>query len=238
MFKIAYSAGHYIGTSGKRVPKELDPSQTREWTLNDRVARHFAAAAAEYEDVQLLRCDDPTGKKEVTLAARCKKANDWGADFYLDIHHNAGINLGNGGGIVAYAYKEGTTAAKYRDAIYSACIAAGGLKGNRSNPTAAKGYYVLTHTDANAVLMEYGFMDSRKDCPVILTDEYSKLVAYATMAGIAKQAGLKKKPQQESSGVIYRVQVGAFSKKANAEKLLAEVKAAGFKDAYIKEGKK
>jgi peptidoglycan hydrolase-like protein with peptidoglycan-binding domain len=42
--------------------------------------------------------------------------------------------------------------------------------------------------------MEYGFMDSSTDVPVILTDAYSKLVAYATMDGIAKAAGLKKKP--------------------------------------------
>lgn len=34
------------------------------------------------------------------------------------------------------------------------------------------------------------------------------------------------------SGVLYRVQVGAFSKKANAEAMLAKVKAAGF-DAFI-----
>lgn len=33
---------------------------------------------------------------------------------------------------------------------------------------------------------------------------------------------------------LYLVQVGAYSSKANAEQLLAKVKAAGFKDAYIK----
>ena len=102
--KIAYSAGHYIETAGRRVPKELDPKQTREWTMNDRVARHFAAAAAEYEDVQLLRCDDPTGKKFIDLETRVKKSNDWGADFYLDIHHNAAGKVFDGGGITAYAY--------------------------------------------------------------------------------------------------------------------------------------
>ena len=33
---------------------------------------------------------------------------------------------------------------------------------------------------------------------------------------------------------LYRVQVGAFSIKANADAMLAKVKAAGFPDAYIK----
>jgi len=48
-------------------------------------------------------------------------------------------------------------------------------------------------TKMPAVLVEYGFMDSSVDAPVILTDAYSKKVAYATMEGIAKVAGLKKK---------------------------------------------
>lgn len=36
-------------------------------------------------------------------------------------------------------------------------------------------------------------MDSKTDAPVILTDAYSQLVGYATMEGIAKAAGLRKK---------------------------------------------
>ena len=104
MFKIAYCAGHYINTSGKRVPKSLDKNQTREWVLNDRVADHFAKAAAEYEGVELLRTDDATGKKFIDIPDRCKKANDWGADIYIDMHHNAGVNGGTGGGIIAFSY--------------------------------------------------------------------------------------------------------------------------------------
>lgn len=201
MFKIAYGAGHYINTAGKRLPKELDATQTREWTLNDRVARYFEEAAKKYEGVELLRVDDATGKTDIPLATRCKKANDWGADFYLSIHHNAGINLGSGGGVVAFSYKEGTTGAKYRDAIYNACISAGAIKGNRSNPTQAKNFYVLKNTKAPAVLMEYGFMDSKVDAPIILTEAYSKLVANATMDGIAQIAGLKKKAVEESKPI-------------------------------------
>ena len=247
MIRIAYGAGHYMNTPGKRLPKSLDPNETREWVLNDRVARYFAEAAKEYSGVELLRVDDATGKTEVSLDDRCKRANDWKADFCLAIHHNAGINLGSGGGIVAYSYKEGTTAAKYRDAIYDACIAAGGLKGNRSDPTQAKGFFVLKNTHAPAVLMEYGFMDSRVDAPVILTEAYSKLVAYATMEGIANVAGLKKKPATVTQAAvgegdqIYRVrtswdnaksQIGAYKSLENAKKACT----VGF-TVYDKDGK-
>ena len=46
---------------------------------------------------------------------------------------------------------------------------------------------------------------------------------------IAKEVNEKLKGSK-----IYRVQIGAFGKKENAEKLLAKAKSAGFKDAFIK----
>lgn len=207
MFKIAYGAGHYLYEAGKRLPAQLDKNQTREWTLNDRVARYFAEAARQYPDVQLLRVDEASGESWITLADRCAAANNWGADFCLAIHHNAGINLGSGGGIVAYSYPGSEKGAAYRDVIYDACIAAGGLRGNRSDPKATADFYVLRNTNAPAVLMEYGFMDSAADTPVILTEAYSKLVAYATMEGIAKAAGLEKR--QTKSKVLPTLGRGA-----------------------------
>lgn len=218
MFKIAIDAGHGLNTAGKRCDKKLDPNQTREWVLNDRVARHIAEAAKQY-DVEILRVDDPTGKKDVSLSARVKAANNWDADMYIACHHNAGIKLGTGGGIVAYCNKEGTKGATYRDAIYAACISAGGLKGNRADPTKAKGYYVVKYTKAPAVLMEYGFMDSKTDTPVILTEAYSKMVGYATMEGIAKVAGLAK--QGETDKEVCTVEVCVLKKGAKGNQVKA-----------------
>ena len=191
--KIAWDAGHYLKTPGKRCLKKLDPNETREWVINDRVLRYADEAAQQYENVETMRVDDPTGKKDVSLKNRCKAANNWGADLYHSFHHNAGIKGGSGGGIVVFSYKEGTKGAEYRDEIYSACLEAGGLKGNRAEPVQAYGFYVLKHTDMPAVLTEYGFMDSKVDVPVILTEAYAKAMGYATMEGIAKAAGLRKK---------------------------------------------
>lgn len=191
MFKIAYGAGHNNQTSNG-IPTSLHSPRVNEWVLNDRVARYFAEAAKDY-DVELLRVDDPQGVAPTVLADRVKKANDWGADFFLAIHHNAGINGGSGGGLVAFSYKEGTIGAAYRDAVYTACIAAGGLKGNRWDATLAEDFYVLKYTNMPAVLMEYGFMDSTADVPVILQESYAKTMGYATMEGIAQAAGLAKR---------------------------------------------
>jgi peptidoglycan hydrolase-like protein with peptidoglycan-binding domain len=176
------------------VLKELDPNKTKEWVLNDAVARHFAEAASEYEDVELLRVDDPAGVAPVNLYKRSMKANDWGANFFLSIHHNGfEAKVWKGGGLVAFSYPGSTKGAQYRDAIYDACIKAGGLVGDRATPKATANFQVLRQTDAPAVLVEYGFMDSAVDGPVIITDAYAKAMGYATMEGIAKIAGLKKK---------------------------------------------
>ena len=203
-FKIAFCAGHYLGTPGKRIPESLDPNETREWALNDRVARYFAEAAGQYEGVALLRTDDPTGKTLVDIPERCAGANSWGAELYIDMHHNAGINGGSGGGVIAFCYPGSAEGKKYRDAIYEAVTAAGGLRGNRAQPLQEKKFDSLALTHMPAVLTEYGFMDSATDAPVILTDAYAKLVGYATMEGIAKVKGLKKKlqpvPQPEDEG--------------------------------------
>ena len=50
---------------------------------------------------------------------------------------------------------------------------------------------------------------------------------------VNKRLGVTSAP---ASGMMYRVQVGAFSKKANAEALLARLKAAGF-DGFITQTK-
>ena len=197
MFKIAYCAGHYLNTPGKRLPKELDPNETREWVLNDRVADAFAEAAKQYEDVLLYRTDDCTGKTFTDIPIRTAQANAWGADLYLDIHHNAAGKVFTGGGVEAFSYPGSANGKEYRDAIYKAVVAAGGLRGDRSNPLQEKRFDSLRLSNMPSVLIEYGYMDSTVDAPVILDNEYSRKVGYATMEAIAQVAGLKKKSVPE-----------------------------------------
>lgn len=199
MFKIAYCAGHDLGTPGKRLPEALDDAQTREWVLNDRVARFFAQAAAGYEGVALLRTDDETGRTFVDIPQRTARANAWDADLYLDLHHNAAGKLFFGGGVEAFSYPGSAAGRKYRDAIYHAVVAAGGLKGNRQNPLQEKRFDSLALTYMPGVLVEYGYMDSAVDAPVILSEDYARKVGFATMEAIATLQGLKKKAASEEA---------------------------------------
>lgn len=192
-FKIAYGAGHRLVTAGKEFPAELDPNQTKEWTVNDRVARYFAEAAEQYDGVELLRVDDPDGMAAISVEQRNKAANDWGADFCLSIHHNSAGRVFSGGGVVAYVGPGVDSLTRsYQSALYNAVIAATGLKGNRATPLATANLAMCNGTIAPAVLMELGFMDSTVDAPIILTDAFSKAAGYALMEGIASVAGLTK----------------------------------------------
>ena len=226
-YKLAVCAGHYLGTAGKRVPKELDKTQTREWVLNDRVVRAMEQAAKAYEGLEILRTDDPSGETYRSIKDRTKLANRWKATLYIDVHHNAGIHLGKGGGLVAICRKKDPESEAYRDLLYDAAVKAGNLKGNRSKPKYAKNLSTMVNSQMPAVIMECGFMDSKTDYPVISDPAYGEKIGKAMIDALAKHWGLKKKEK------MYAVQTFCGSL-AGAEKMVKKLHDAGFA-AIVKE---
>ena len=223
-FKIALSAGHYYNEPGRRCWKQFDPKEHREWWLNDRIADKVEKLLKNYTGYQLIRLDDTTGKKYINLTARSNASNNFGADFYLAIHHNGGIKGGKGGGIVAIAY---TYASKesldWQKDLYKELIAATGLKGNRASPMPKQNLHEVREPYAPAVLLELGFMDSATDVPVIITEKFADQCAAAIVKVIVKRGGLEPKiVAPTTTGSLYRVfdkdgkQVGAYSNEANA----------------------
>lgn len=234
MVKIALDAGHYINTPGKRCLKSLDKNETREWTLNSRVADLLEKELSNYTGYELIRLDDPTGKKEIKLAERAKKANNFKADILISIHHNAGINGGSGGGIVVYRYPGSTKFTKaMQKKLYDALIKYTGLKGNRSSPLAEANFQILRESKMAAVLIENGFMDSKVDVPIILTKSHAEKTAKAILEFIVAEYKLKRKSNPVKTGKgFYRVVVGSFKDKKNAEAQMAKLKKAGF-DSFL-----
>lgn len=228
-FKIALTAGHYLNTAGKRCLKSLDPNETREWVLNDRIADKVEKLLQNYTGWELIRTDDTTGKRNISLAARTNAANNFKADFYLSIHHNAGVNGGKGGGIMAYVYTDSSTeSVEWQKDLYDALIARTGLKGNRVTPLSKANLHEVREAVMPAVLLELGFMDSQTDVPIILTEKYADQCAAAIVEVLVRRGELEKKSQR-----LYHVQVFAGSK-SGAEAMVKKLKAAGF-DAIIKE---
>ena len=194
MYKIALNAGHGLNTAGKRCLASLDPNETREWQLNSRICNKIEEKLKAYDGYELIRLDDTTGKTDIALKTRTNKANEFGADFYLSIHHNAGVNGGNGGGIIAIVYtKVDNTTLNYQEALYDSLIKHTGLKGNRSQPLQKQDLHEVRESKMPAVLLECGFMDSATDVPIILSDTFADQVATACVEVLVSKGGLTEK---------------------------------------------
>ena len=194
MYKIALNAGHGLNTAGKRCWVELDLNETREWQLNSRICNKIEEKLKAYEGYKLIRLDDTTGKTDIALKSRTNKANEFGADFYLSIHHNAGVKGGKGGGIVAIVYTNvDNTTLDYQKALYDNLIKHTGLKGNRSQPLQKQDLHEVRESKMPAVLLECGFMDSATDVRIILSDTFAEQVANACVEVLIEKGGLTKK---------------------------------------------
>lgn len=192
MIKIALDAGHGLYTAGKRCLKKIDKNETREWYLNDRIADKLEELL-NYYYCSVIRVDDTTGNMDVSLTDRCNTANRWGAEIYISIHHNAGINGGSGGGTEIYYY--GTSAERKAQAtsLYNNIVRYTGLVGNRNASVKNGNFYVLKNTKMPTFLIENGFMDSTTDTPIILTNVHATETAHGILDFLIKEFGLKKK---------------------------------------------
>ena len=231
-YKIALTAGHYRGTAGKRCLKALDPNETREWVLNDRIADKVEKLLKEYDGYSLIRTDDTTGEKDISLTARINAANNFRADIYISIHHNAGINGGSGGGIVAYVYSKldknkHQSTFDLQKALYDALIKHTGLKGNRVTPLASADLHECRETSMPAVLLELGFMDSKVDVPIILTEGYADKCAAAIVEVIVAKGGLTKKAvETPTDNAKYEAEIKSLTEKNKAlESKIEQIKA-------------
>lgn len=229
---IALSAGHGLYTAGKRCMKALDPNETREWFLNDRIVDKVEQKLSAY-NCKVIRVNDTTGKTDTALATRTTISNTANADIYLAIHHNAGVNGGYGGGTVVFYYPTGNNK-NAATKLYNHIVNCTGLKGNRSKPIASTtSLYEVRKPKAKALLIENGFMDSKTDVPIILTETHAEKTATGIVNFLVEYFGLIKNgtvvtpPTTASTSTtttttstLYRVrkawdkpstQVGAFS---------------------------
>lgn len=186
---IALDAGHGLKTPGKRCMRSIDPAETREWWLNDRIADQVQALLAAY-DCTTIRVDDTTGAKDIARASRVKAANSVKADIYISIHHNGGIKGGTGGGTVVYYYSSAAARPLQAQQLYNEVTTRTGLFGNRSQKVIKYGFDVVKHTKMPAFLIENGFMDSKVDTPIILTPAHAERTAQGIVSFLASELRL------------------------------------------------
>ena len=187
---IVLDAGHGLHTKGKQC---LDG--TKEWWLNDRIMDMVEKELRENYDCTVLRADDTTGAKDISLSARVKAANNAGADYYISMHHNAGLNGTNSiGGTVIYYAASTIGRMMQAMALYNAIQSRTQLPVNpKRNKTNFEKFYVIYHTKCPALLVENGFMDSTVDLPYILSDRHAQETAKGVVAFLVEQLSLEPK---------------------------------------------
>lgn len=163
------------------------------------------------------------------LSEEIRECNSFSPDLAVDIHNNAG---GGDGAEVFHHYGGGkgkTLAINILDEIIKIGQNSRGAK-TRKN-TAGNDYYgFIREVSAPAVIIECAFVDNATDIEILATEGKRKSMGQAIAKGILKTLGV-----EIQSEVLYRVQVGAYSDKSNAEAMLNKLKAAGF-TGYIKQG--
>lgn len=171
------------------------------------------------------------------LVDEIKECNAFNPDYAVEIHNNAG----GGDGVEIYHHFGGGKGKTLAQNILNEIVAIGqnsrGLK-TKKNDQGKDFYGWIRQTKAPACLVECAFIDNKTDVKIIDTSVEQKAMGVAIAKGVLKTLGIayiQPKPvvtDTNVGGKIYRVQVGAYTDKANAENMVKNLKADGY-DAVI-----
>ena len=158
------------------------------------------------------------------VAEEVKECNKYCPDLAVSIHNNAG----GGDGAEAFHHYGGglsETAARYiLDEITKLGQNSRGAKAKK-NSAGKDYYYFIRETSAPAVIVECAFVDNKTDVKILDTTKEQQAMGVAVAKGILKALGVAYVP---AASKIYRVQVGAYKHRENAEAMQQKLKAAGY----------
>ncbi|TCS80390.1 N-acetylmuramoyl-L-alanine amidase [Tepidibacillus fermentans] len=173
----------------------------------------------------------------VELSQRDNIANNWKADYFISLH----VNAGGGQGFESHIYN-GTVSAKtiaMQNVIHGEVMSY--LKQFNITDRGKKrsNFSVVRETKMPAILTENLFIDNSREAGLLKDDKFLRGLAEAHGRGLAKGLGLQVKPVESksktSNKLLYKVQVGVFAEKANADRLAAELKAKGYNVFVVQE---
>ena len=229
MAKVYVSAGHGGSDPGAVANglKEKDVNLVIALACRDELVRHGVT-------VKMNRETDT----ESTVAHEVNGCNSFAPTLAVDIHNNAG----GGAGAEVYHTIYGGTGKTLAGNILAEIVAIGqnsrGVK-TRKDSSGNDYYYFIAAIAAPSVIVECAFLDNRSDVQAVDTEAEQKAMGVAIAKGVLKTLGIAYKAAEaakpaEKPKPRYRVQVGNFSVRRNAERLRDELKGRGY-GAFIVE---
>ena len=174
-----------------------------------------------------------------TMAQRCAESDAWRADIHSCVHTNAFNGKVMGTRMFCYAIP-----GKGYDACKAVFAELAPLSPGTSENIQKASYYEVRVPNAPSVYCECEFHDTAEGARWIV--EHTTDIGEAIAKGLCEYLGAAYVPARQEapkpaettqSDTLYRVQVGAFAVRANAEKMLDRLKKAGF-SGFIVQGKK
>ena len=217
--KVFIGVGHGGSDPGAVAnnTKEKDLNLSIALACRDELVRHGVS-------VKMSRTKDENDP----LSDEIKECNAYGPDLAVDIHNNAG----GGDGAEVFHHHGGGKGKTLAENILAEIVKIGqnsrGAK-IRKNSQGKDYYGFIRSTTCPAVIVECAFVDNATDLKILATEGEREKMGQAIAKGILKTLGVEIQGEKAS---LYRVQVGAYLIKANAEAMQKKIKAVGF-DAFI-----
>lgn len=168
-----------------------------------------------------------------TLTQRTAMANSAKADLYVSLHRNS-FSVPSANGVEVWVY---TTAGAVDVGAATEVLERLIAVGAGSNRGIKKGnYHVLRESSMTSMLVELGFISNTVDNT--LFDTHFQAYTAAIAEGICAALGVNYSGDGQdvpASEPLYRVQVGAFRVKANAEAFLETVRQTGLEAFLVQE---
>ena len=188
---------------------------------------------AEYAKIALIRngFDVKLAPKGQSMSDSIAESNKWNPDLHIPIHTNAANGSADGTLVMVYSNEKKNMDAA--ECIYKSVFDITPGKTKRAIE-ARKDLAELRDTKAISIYVECEFHDNLAIAKWII--ENKEELGEAIAKGVCDYFGVtysKQKQNVKNNDGLYRVQVGAYKQKSNAEKRLAEVKEAGILDVYI-----
>lgn len=218
MAKVFITAGHGGSDPGAVANgvKEKDLNLSIALACRDFLVKHGVSVGMSRTKDE----NDPVGEE-------VKECNAYAPDLAVSIHNNAG---GGDGGEVFY-HHGGGKGKTLAENILAEMVKVGqnsrGIK-TRVNSQGKDYYAFIRNTSCPAVIVECAFVDNARDLEILATESQKKSMGEAVAKGILKTLGVE---IQSESG-HWKVQVGAYLYRENAEAMHRKLKAVGF-DAFI-----
>lgn len=167
-------------------------------------------------NVLLTRSTD----KLLSLDERCVFSNDNEGKIFISIHCNAHTNS-NANGFESYSCNNN----ELQKVLHETITKRVNIK-NRGMKTS--NFYVLKNTKCPACLLELGFITNKEDSEILNENVYE--FSYAISKAIIDYLSLKQIDNRD----LYRVCVGSYINKDNANNMLKQLEKDGYKPFILK----